>query len=233
MWHFGVHQPRWFVLRSEDSSFYSFRSELRMIFSLQRIMMATEKQTPPFLDHRIYVVYQSSSGGTTIQQFGASGDVPTVADYDGDNKADISIYRPSEGQWWILRSSLGAIAYQFGASTDKPVQGDYTGDGKTDVAFWRPSSGEWFVLRSEDNSFYSFPFGAPGDVPSREIMMGDVKRTRRFRPSSNTWLRSVRHQDNTTNIRSEREVPFKSLFPKGTIVLLLFVQSVLKSARLG
>ena len=48
--------------------------------------------------------------------------------------------------------------------TDKPVSGDYTGDGKADIAFFRPSTGFWFILRSEDNSFFSFPFGTLGDI---------------------------------------------------------------------
>ena len=60
------------------------------------------------------------------------------------------------------------------------MPGDYTGDGKTDVAFWRPSTGEWFILRSEDVSFYSFPFGANGDIPAPGDYDGDGKLMRPF-----------------------------------------------------
>lgn len=111
-------------------------------------------------------------------------------DFDGDGKTDISIYRPSAGEWWINRSStLQTVAGQFGQSTDKPFPADFTGDGKTDIAFWRPSTGEWFVLRSEDNSFFSFPFGAPGDTP----LVGDFDSDGKadsgvFRPSTNEWF---------------------------------------------
>ena len=80
------------------------------------------------------------------QQFGVSEDLPVVADYDGDGKDDIAIFRPSVSEWWILRSSLGLKAVQFGANGDKTVQGDYTGDGKADIAFWRPSNGFWYIL---------------------------------------------------------------------------------------
>jgi len=114
-------------------------------------------------------------------------------DFDGDNKTDISIFRPSSGQWWINRSSTGqTIAAQFGLSTDKPTPADFTGDGKTDVAFWRPSSGFWFILRSEDSSFYSVPFGANGDIPAPGDFDGDGKAdTAVYRPSNGTWYISA------------------------------------------
>ena len=114
----------------------------------------------------------------------------TVFDFDGDSKTDISIFRPSAGEWWYSRSiDSQSRVFQFGNSTDKIVPGDFTGDGKTDVAVFRPSTGEWFILRSEDNSFYSFPFGASGDTPVVGDFDADGKAdTGVFRPSSQTWF---------------------------------------------
>ena len=114
----------------------------------------------------------------------------TAFDYDGDNKADLSIFRSAGGQWWINRSQTSStIVYQFGASSDKIVPADYTGDGKTDVAIFRPSTSEWFVLRSEDSTFYSFPFGASGDIPAPGDFDGDGKADPAvFRGSSGTWF---------------------------------------------
>jgi uncharacterized delta-60 repeat protein len=111
-------------------------------------------------------------------------------DFDGDKKSDISIFRPSAGEWWINRSStLETVGAQFGNSADKPTPADFTGDGKTDIAFWRPSTGEWFILRSEDASFLSFPFGANGDVPAVGDFDGDGKADAViFRPSTNEWF---------------------------------------------
>jgi uncharacterized delta-60 repeat protein len=131
-------------------------------------------------------------------------------DFDGDGKTDISIFRPSVGEWWYLRSSNGGNgAFQFGSSTDKLVPADYTGDGKTDVAFWRPSSGEWFILRSEDNSFYAFPFGASGDVPAPADYDGDGRADAAvFRPSNLTWY--INRSSGGTTIQSfgiEGDVP--------------------------
>lgn len=111
-------------------------------------------------------------------------------DYDGDDKTDVSIYRPSLGQWWIQRSSNGStLALPFGSSADKMVPADYTGDQKTDIAIFRPSTGTWFILRSEDNSFFSFPFGTlAGDVPVVGDFDGDGKADPTIvRPSTNTW----------------------------------------------
>jgi uncharacterized delta-60 repeat protein len=112
-------------------------------------------------------------------------------DFNGDGGTDMSIYRPSNGQWWYLDSSnlfTQTVAAQFGLATDRPVPADFTGDGRTDVAVFRPSTGEWFVLRSENNTFYSFPFGTSGDIPIAADYDGDdLADVAVFRPSTNEW----------------------------------------------
>lgn len=112
------------------------------------------------------------------------------ADFDGDSKTDLSIFRPGPGQWWWQRSSNGSSgALQFGASTDRLAPADFTGDGKTDIAFWRPSTGQWFILRSEDQSFFAFPFGTTGDTPVPADFDGDGKADAAvYRPSTRTWF---------------------------------------------
>ncbi len=112
-----------------------------------------------------------------------------TADFDGDGRTDISIFRPSNGEWWYLRSFDGGNrAFQFGQGSDQLASADFTGDGKTDIAFFRPANGEWFVLRSEDYSFYSFPFGTSGDIPVAADFDGDGRADPAvFRPSTQTW----------------------------------------------
>lgn len=113
----------------------------------------------------------------------------TPFDFDGDGKADVSIFRPTNGEWWMQNSSGTVSALQFGNGADKIVPSDYTGDGKADVAIFRPSEGSWYILRSEDNSFFAFPFGSSGDLPQPADYDADGKADAAvFRPSSSTWF---------------------------------------------
>ncbi len=107
-------------------------------------------------------------------------------DFDGDGKTDISVFRPSEGVWFILRSNNDTFqAEQFGIASDKLVPADYDGDGRTDVAVFR--DGEWYLDRSRDG-FLAFNFGLSGDIPQPGDYDGDgITDLAVFRPSDGTW----------------------------------------------
>jgi uncharacterized delta-60 repeat protein len=135
-----------------------------------------------------------------------------TADFDGDTKTDVSIFRPSNGQWWVSRSSDNSnFALQFGVATDKPVPLDYTGDGKTDVAVYRPSTGEWYILRSDDLSFYAFPFGISTDVPVPADYDGDGRGDPAVYRSSNSTFYILKSsgglQITPFGVTSDRAVP--------------------------
>ncbi|HQU85591.1 MAG TPA: CHRD domain-containing protein [Pyrinomonadaceae bacterium] len=113
----------------------------------------------------IWTVSRSSDGGLTTKQFGMTGDIPVRGDYDGDGTNDFGVFRPSNGSWYILKSTGGMIATQFGANGDKPVATDLDGDGKTDITVFRPSTGNWYSLKSSSGAFFGVKFGQNGDVP--------------------------------------------------------------------
>jgi hypothetical protein len=96
------------------------------------------------------------------------------ADFDGDGRADFSVYRPSEGNWYIMQSGTNTFrVHSFGLSGDKIAPGDYDGDGRTDFAVFRPSTGTWWIRRSSDNSVSTTAWGLATDKPVPADYDGD------------------------------------------------------------
>ena len=106
-------------------------------------------------------------------------------DYDGDNKTDVSVFRPSNGVWYLNQSSAGFNGISFGQAGDKLVPADYDGDGKTDVAVNR--NGVWYLQRSQ-LGFTGIQFGDANDIPVPADYNGDGKaEIAVFRPSNGYW----------------------------------------------
>ncbi|MDQ3749985.1 MAG: FG-GAP-like repeat-containing protein [Acidobacteriota bacterium] len=89
-----------------------------------------------------------------------------TADFDGDGRSDISVFRPSDGTWYLMQSGSNTFrAQQFGMMGDKIVPGDYDGDGRIDFAVFRQvsMSGIWYILQSSDNAFRAVQWGLATD----------------------------------------------------------------------
>ncbi len=122
----------------------------------------------------------------TVNQLVGVGHIPF--DFDGDGRTDVSVFRPSTGNWYLNSSQSGFAAYHFGISTDMPTPADFTGDGKTDIAVYRPSEGIWYVMRSEDLTVYAVGFGISTDLPVPGDYDGDGKADIAvYRASLGTW----------------------------------------------
>ena len=81
----------------------------------------------------------------------ASRATPRLADYDGDGKADLVLFRPSTGAWQVVKSTTNTattLTIEAGLSDGVPIAGDFDGDGKADVAFYQPITGMWTIFGS-------------------------------------------------------------------------------------
>ena len=101
----------------------------------------------------------------------------TSSDFDGDGKSDVSVFRPSDRNWYFRDSATYAnrVFPVFGASGDVLVPGDYDGDHKTDVAVFRPNTGVWYIVQSATSTLRQTAWGQVGDIPVPADYDGDGK----------------------------------------------------------
>lgn len=141
------------------------------------------------------------NGGWTLtvegQDYACSVGPPTAAeesraDFDGDGRSDLSVYRPSNGGWYLNRSTAGFTGITWGLENDVLVPGDYDGDDKTDTAVFRASNtagaADFYILNSNGFTLAGYEWGSVGDIP----VVGDYDNDNKddvaiYRPSTGTW----------------------------------------------
>lgn len=128
-----------------------------------------------------FYILQSATQTFRFEQFGQTGDDPTVVgDYDNDNKSDSAVYRAGaaagDQSTWFYRGSNanpgGNVTFvPWGQNGDFPAPGDYDGDGRYDFVIQRNNGGGqarfWMAQTTAGQT--SIVFGTPTDV----IVPGD------------------------------------------------------------
>jgi subtilisin len=154
------------------------------------------------VDFAMYLLHWGSASSRTPT-------VMTARDFDGDGKADISVYRSSTGEWFSLRSSNGSLltaVWGAPSAKDRPVAADYDGDGKADIAVFRQTTGEWFIRRSSDLGLTAVGWGAPSDLPVPADYDGDGKTDIAvYRGSTGQWF--VRRSSNGSLLQATWGAP--------------------------
>lgn len=142
------------------------------VFALERALAQTARRVLDF------------GSGITTPRIQAARAVASPAvfnhDFTRDRAADIAVWRPWTGEWWVL----GQPTTVWGQSGDKPVAGDYDGDGTVERAIWRPSTGDWWIPGQS-----TVQWGAPTDVPVPADYDGNgTIDIAVWRPSTGEWF---------------------------------------------
>lgn len=104
-------------------------------------------------------------------QGGSNANIRTRFDFDGDGRADVSVFRSTDRTWYLDQSTNGFFATQFGLSTDKITPSDFDGDGRTDISVYR--EGVWYWINSSNGTVGINQFGLASDIPQPADFTGD------------------------------------------------------------
>lgn len=141
------------------------------------------------------------SGETTLSWGNGYGEIPITADFDGDGRTDIGLYRSGSSPNWFFKPSSGSsfveqtYSVAWGNLTgDVPIVGDFDGDEKADICINRfGSSPNWFFRLSTGNGtnglVWSLSWGnLSGDIPLTGYFNNDIMSDIAiYRPSTASW----------------------------------------------
>ncbi len=120
-----------------------------------------------------------ATGATQSIVWGQKGDIPVPADITGDSRAELIVFRPSNGTWYIRNWNPQIITrpITWGQNGDIPVPLDYNGDGKAELAVYRrradgASNSHWYI-RFKNGTSTDITWGEASDTPMARDMNED------------------------------------------------------------
>jgi hypothetical protein len=116
-------------------------------------------------------VLHDGGGALTTTAFGQPGDIPLLANLDGDTRDDLCVYRT--GRFLCDTAHDGGTAetqIAFGAAGDVPLMGDVNGDGRDDACVRRGRKFACDTAHNGGTAEVQVVFGRFADIP----LLGDV-----------------------------------------------------------
>jgi subtilisin-like proprotein convertase family protein len=124
---------------------------------------------------------------------------PVPGDFVGTGQAQLGLFRPSTGQWFVGATGVNALGQlavtnlavagvPFGSgATDIPLLADFAGTGHDQLAVYRTSNSTWYAQGGLPNA--GVPFGGPGDIPVPGNYDGTgATEIAVYRPSTGQWF---------------------------------------------
>lgn len=93
------------------------------------------------------------------------GAIPLVFDFNGDKKADLGTFNPTNAAWKVDINGQVYDAFQFGSPGDLPVPGFYSNKTCTDFAVFDRQSATWTKMNCQGSAISSTVVGSVGSVP--------------------------------------------------------------------
>ena len=112
-----------------------------------------------------------------VVNLGLAGDLPAVAAYDANHKAEFAVYEPGAGRFLYYPSATfnptaspadpahQPVAVNLGGPGNVPASADYQGAGYADFAVYDSSKGLFQVRPADGGPTVVVPLGGPGDIP--------------------------------------------------------------------
>lgn len=139
------------------------------------ILAKTQANPSSFNSYKVDVVYPEA-------------ELP-VADFDGDNMADLAVFEDMVGTWFLRQSDSNEFAsVGFGYPGIKTSVSDFDGDGISDISVFDDRSGSWYIYNSGLKSLRKEQFGYLGVTPVPADYDGDGKGDLGvYDPASGMW----------------------------------------------